>query len=123
MHKNWSLYDVEHVVSQPKQMSPERLQEGLEWSWRQSYRWGSLATRIRGAPWSLLPLWTSLNLGYRYYARHLRDKTQDVYRDHAYLAAQTAQRSELRASAIDSVGAQRICDPAITEPMELATDA
>ena len=44
LHRNWSLYDVEHVVSQPKQMTPERLQDGLEWSWRQSYRWGSLAT-------------------------------------------------------------------------------
>src|SRR5262249_21259238 len=35
LHKNWSLYDVEHVVFQPRQMSPERLQEGLEWAWRQ----------------------------------------------------------------------------------------
>ncbi len=86
LHKNWSLYDVEHVVSQPKQMSPERLQGGLEWAWRQSYRWASLATRIRGAPWSLLPLWTSLNLGYRFYARHLREKTKVVYRDDAYIA-------------------------------------
>lgn len=88
LHKNWSLYDVEHVVSQPKQMSPERLQDGLEWAWRQSYRWGSLATRIRGAPWSLLPLWTTLNLGYRFYARHLREKTKTVYRDYAYIAEQ-----------------------------------
>ena len=91
LHKNWSLYDVEHVVSQPKQMTPERLQDGLEWAWRQSYRWGSLATRIRGAPWSLLPLWTSLNLGYRFYARHLREKTKVVYRDSGYMA-ETASR-------------------------------
>ncbi len=75
LHKDWSLYDVEHVVHQPKRMSPERLQEGLEWSWRQSYSWGSLARRVRGAPWSLLPLWVSLNLGYRYYAHHLHEKT------------------------------------------------
>src|SRR6516162_4935323 len=50
LHKDWSLYDVEHVVFQPRQMSPERLQEGLEWSWRQSYRWRSLARRVTGAP-------------------------------------------------------------------------
>jgi radical SAM superfamily enzyme YgiQ (UPF0313 family) len=81
LHKNWALYDVEHVVHMPKQMSPERLQEGLEWAWRQSYRWGSLATRVTGAPWSLLPLWVSLNLGYRYYSRHLHEKTGTVYRD------------------------------------------
>jgi radical SAM superfamily enzyme YgiQ (UPF0313 family) len=86
LHKNWALYDVEHVVFRPKRMSPERLQDGLEWTWRQSYRWGSLAQRITGAPWSILPLWVSLNLGYRYYARHLNEKTWPVYRDQAYMA-------------------------------------
>ena len=55
LHKNWSLYDVEHVVIQPKQMSPERLQEGLEWAWRQSYRPGSIFTRFFGAPVSIWP--------------------------------------------------------------------
>ena len=29
-----------------------------------------------GRPWSLLPLWVSLNLGYRYYAQHLHEKTE-----------------------------------------------
>jgi radical SAM superfamily enzyme YgiQ (UPF0313 family) len=91
LHKNWSLYDVEHVVFQPKQMSPERLQEGLEWSWRQSYGWRSLAERFRGAPWSILPLWVSLNLGYRYYARHLPQKTgPEIYRDPVYMAEAAA---------------------------------
>jgi radical SAM superfamily enzyme YgiQ (UPF0313 family) len=106
LHKNWALYDVEHVVHQPKQMSPERLQEGLEWAWRQSYRWGSLATRITAAPWSLLPLWLSLNLGYRYYASHLHKKTGPIYRDSAYLAetaAQATERSDLCAAPTDSL--------------------
>ena len=84
LHKRWDLYDVEHVVFRPKRMSPERLQEGLEWTWRQSYRWRSLFTRLGGAPWSILPLWLSLNLGYRYYAHHLRAKIgPTVYRDTA----------------------------------------
>ena len=52
LHKDWSLYDVEHVVFSPKQMTPERLQAGLEWSWRQSYSWKSLFTRVTAAPWS-----------------------------------------------------------------------
>jgi radical SAM superfamily enzyme YgiQ (UPF0313 family) len=86
LHKNWALYDVEHVVHQPKQMSPERLQEGLEWAWRQSYGWKSLFARVRGAPWSILPLWISLNLGYQYYARHLPEKTGSIYRDPEYMA-------------------------------------
>ncbi len=85
LHKNWSLYDVEHVVFEPKQMSPERLQEGLEWSWRQSYGWRSLLNRVWGAPWSILPLWLSLNNGYRYYAEHLHEKIDGVYRDPSYV--------------------------------------
>jgi radical SAM superfamily enzyme YgiQ (UPF0313 family) len=96
LHKNWALYDVEHVVFQPKQMSPERLQEGLEWTWRQSYGWRSLFRRVWGAPWSILPLWLSLNAGYRYYANHLHEKTSTVYRDPEYMAeAARAAQPEL----------------------------
>jgi radical SAM superfamily enzyme YgiQ (UPF0313 family) len=86
LHNDWPLYDVEHVVFQPKQMSPEELQEGLEWAWRQSYSWRSLSRRITGAPWSILPLWLSLNLGYRFFARHLREKVGPIYRDPSYIA-------------------------------------
>jgi hypothetical protein len=33
----------------------------------------------------MLPLWLSLNFGYRYYAHHLHEKTGTIYRDHAYM--------------------------------------
>ncbi|MGE3807183.1 MAG: radical SAM protein [Gemmataceae bacterium] len=81
LHKNWSLYDVEHVVIQPKQMTPERLQEGLEWSWRQSYSWRSIGRRLLGAPWSILPLWLSTNFGYQFYARNLSSRTWPIYKE------------------------------------------
>lgn len=81
LHRNWSLYDVEHVVFQPNGMSPERLQEGLKWSWQQSYSWPSFFQRLSGAPWSILPLWLSTNLGYRYFAQHLPSKAQGIFRD------------------------------------------
>jgi len=86
LHKHWPLYDVEHVVFQPKRMTPERLQEGLEWSWKQSYRWRSIFNRVLGSR-CVLPLSISLNLGYRYYAHHLHEKTGPrVYRDPVYMA-------------------------------------
>jgi radical SAM superfamily enzyme YgiQ (UPF0313 family) len=97
LHRNWALYDVEHVVFRPKRMSPERLQEGLEWAWRQSYSWRSLFTRLRGAPPSIWPLWLSLNVGYRYYAKHLHEKTGIVYRDPAYAEAPMPSRERLEA--------------------------
>jgi radical SAM superfamily enzyme YgiQ (UPF0313 family) len=81
LHRNWSLYDVEHVVFEPVRMSPERLQEGLEWSWSQSYCWRSILYRLSGAPWSILPLWLSTNLGYRFFAEKLPSKADGVYRE------------------------------------------
>jgi radical SAM superfamily enzyme YgiQ (UPF0313 family) len=81
LHRNWSLYDVEHVVFEPCLMSAERLQEGLQWSWEQSYGWRSFFRRLSGAPWSILPLWLSTNLGYRYFAEKLPSKAEGVYRD------------------------------------------
>src|SRR5262249_20507191 len=92
LHKNWSLYDVEHVVFQPLQMSPERLQEGLEWAWNQSYTWKSMVTRVAGSR-CVLPLSISLNLGYRYYAHHLHEKTgPTVHRDPVFMAEALARR-------------------------------
>jgi radical SAM superfamily enzyme YgiQ (UPF0313 family) len=81
LHRNWSLYDVEHVVFQPTRMSPERLQEGLQWSWQQSYCWRSFFVRLMGAPWSILPLWLSTNFGYRYFAEKLPSKADGVFRE------------------------------------------
>jgi len=116
LHQNWALYDVEHVVFQPKQMSPERLQEGLEWTWRQSYRFGSLVRRITGAPWSILPLWVSLNLGYHYYAQHLPEKTWPLYRDPEYMA-EAAARARPGVAASGSATGKRACGAAA--PAEL----
>ncbi|MEK6249858.1 MAG: radical SAM protein, partial [Planctomycetales bacterium] len=85
LHKDWSLYDVEHVVHQPRQMSPERLQEGLHWSWQQSYRWRSIASRIAGSR-CVVPLSVSLNVGYRYFAKNLPKRTATIYRDQQFIA-------------------------------------
>jgi radical SAM superfamily enzyme YgiQ (UPF0313 family) len=74
LHRDWSLYDVEHVVFRPRRMSVERLQEGLHEAWRRSYRLGSIARRLAAARCSI-PLSLSLNLGYRYYARKLPERT------------------------------------------------
>jgi len=90
LHKNWSLYDVEHVVHQPKRMSPEQLQEGLNWSWQQSYRWRSIASRVWGSR-CVMSLSLSLNIGYRFFAKHLPERTGTVYRDSARLPAAPAE--------------------------------
>ena len=113
LHKNWSLYDVEHVVFQPKQMTPERLQEGLEWSWKQSYSWRSMFTRIAGAR-CVLPLSISLNLGYRYYAQRLHEKTGTIYRDEQFVGPSTpvSHALEPELAAAGSENDRRTCSSA-----------
>lgn len=66
-----SLYDNEHVVFGPKNMSPERLQELLHEAWRDSYRIKDILGRalVRpGGRWLRL----AANVGFRIYAARLR---------------------------------------------------
>jgi radical SAM superfamily enzyme YgiQ (UPF0313 family) len=68
--KNWELYDGQHVVFQPKNMSIQQLQDGAETAWKHAYSVRSIVKRIRHspAPWSVR---VATNLGYRFYANHL----------------------------------------------------
>jgi radical SAM superfamily enzyme YgiQ (UPF0313 family) len=68
--KNWELYDAQHVVFQPKHMSVQELQLGIESAWKHAYSYRSIWQRIRNspAPW---PVRLGTNLGYRFYANNL----------------------------------------------------
>lgn len=70
LSRNWELYDGQHVVFQPAQMSVEELERGNETAWRYAYSWSGIARRLRNtaAPWHVA-LFT--NLGYRHYAHRL----------------------------------------------------
>lgn len=68
--RNWERYDGQHVVFQPKQMTPEALLAGHERAWKAVYDWKPILARLRHAR-SQLPLSLAANLGYRYYAHHL----------------------------------------------------
>jgi len=57
--RDWSKYGVDEVVYQPKRMSPERLQEGYHWAWREFYSRRKIAKRVLRAyqNWkSMIPL-------------------------------------------------------------------
>jgi radical SAM superfamily enzyme YgiQ (UPF0313 family) len=68
--RNWELYDGQHVVFQPAQMSIDELQRGTEAAWRYAYSWRNMARRLRhtAAPWHVALL---TNFGYRHYAHRL----------------------------------------------------
>ena len=68
--RDWSLYDGQHVVFQPKRMTVNELQFGTERAWKIAYGWRSIARRLRHSP---APLHVRLitNFGYRFYAHNL----------------------------------------------------
>jgi len=70
--RNWELYDGQHVVFQPKQISVDCLIEGHQRAWKSAYRWRSMFRRIAGSR-TQIPISIIANLGYRYYAHHLHD--------------------------------------------------
>ncbi len=53
-------------------MSPQELLARTEWAWKQTYSLRSITQRLAGARIQL-PIAVPANLGYRFYARHLRD--------------------------------------------------
>jgi radical SAM superfamily enzyme YgiQ (UPF0313 family) len=68
--RDWSLYDGQHVVFQPRAMSVKELATGHERAWKQVYRWSSIAKRLWVAR-NFQPLALTANLGYRFYAHNL----------------------------------------------------
>jgi len=70
--RDWELYDGQHVVFQPRNMSVKQLAEGHEAAWKKVYRWSSIAKRLWNAR-NFKPLAMSVNLGYRFYAHHLHE--------------------------------------------------
>ncbi len=70
--RNWELYDAQHVVFQPRQMTPAELYAGHERAWKHAYSARSLARRFLGSRIQP-PVWWLANLGYRFYAHHLHD--------------------------------------------------
>jgi radical SAM superfamily enzyme YgiQ (UPF0313 family) len=69
--QNWELYDGQHVVFQPSQMSPKALYEGHERAWKHAYSLRSTVQRFLGSRIQI-PVWMIANLGYRFYANNLQ---------------------------------------------------
>jgi radical SAM superfamily enzyme YgiQ (UPF0313 family) len=68
--RNWELYDGQHVVFEPANMSAAELQNGNMAAWEKVYSYRSIARRLRRTPVSKL-LFLGANMGYRFYAHRL----------------------------------------------------
>jgi len=77
IEKSWSLYDFNHVVFKPKNMSAEELQEGIRKVWKNVYSHKNILKRLshsgRNFPISLLA-----NYGYWNFSRNFSKYTPKV---------------------------------------------
>lgn len=65
--RNWSKYNCQNVVFQPKNMSVQELQDGLEYAWKKCYSLKNIFKRLASARVRLM--WVTIaNLGYRFYS-------------------------------------------------------
>ena len=67
---DWNLYDGQHVVFRPAQMTVEQLHDGIRTAWKHAYSYRSILSRLSASP-SSLPVYIGANLGYRFYAHNL----------------------------------------------------
>jgi radical SAM superfamily enzyme YgiQ (UPF0313 family) len=75
--ENWALYDAQHVVFRPLNMSPDELAAGHHWVWREAYRLPSMIKRMTCSR-SFLKAALVTNYAYRRYAKKLPRYTADV---------------------------------------------
>ncbi|MEO8678335.1 MAG: radical SAM protein [Vicinamibacterales bacterium] len=68
--ENWALYDGQHVVFEPTNMTATELLEQTRRAWKKTYSYRSILRRLAGSR-TQLPIAIPANLGYRFYAYHL----------------------------------------------------
>jgi radical SAM superfamily enzyme YgiQ (UPF0313 family) len=68
--ENWGLYDGQHVVFEPKNMTAAELLGNTRRAWKKTYSYSSIWKRLSGSR-TQLPIAIPANLGYRFYAYHL----------------------------------------------------
>ncbi len=72
IHKDWSRYDMNHVVFQPKLMSPDELMQGYLSAYRSFYSWRSIAKRVLRPQKNLTHL-LAFNAGRNRNYRHFKE--------------------------------------------------
>lgn len=84
VERNFAMYDVEHCVYQPKQMTKEELEAGIAWAWKEAYSVKNIfrrldLTKIR----TIKSVYLLLNIGYRKYAKEFEIFGADVMSDNS----------------------------------------
>jgi radical SAM superfamily enzyme YgiQ (UPF0313 family) len=71
IERDWSKYDGQHIVFQPKQMTTQQLQAGHEQVWKEVYSIKGIGRRVFGNMTKIFPIVLAANSAYRFYANNL----------------------------------------------------
>ena len=78
------MYDVEHCVYQPKQMTKEELEAGIAWAWKETYSWKNILKRLDLTKIKTVKsIYMLVNIGYRKYAKEFEIFGADVMSDNS----------------------------------------
>lgn len=84
VERDWAMYDVEHCVYKPKNMTKEELEAGIAWAWKETYSWKNILKRLDFTkPKTLKSLYMLVNIGYRKYAKGFEIFGADVMSDNS----------------------------------------
>ncbi|MBQ6105937.1 MAG: radical SAM protein [Lachnospiraceae bacterium] len=88
IERDYAMYDVEHCVYKPKQMTKEELEAGIAWAWKEAYSWKNIfkrldLTKIR----TIKSIYMLVNIGYRKYAKEFEIFGADVMADNSDIPA------------------------------------
>lgn len=74
--ENWSLYNGQNVVFQPKKMSVKELTQGTDRVRKEVHSWKALSKRIFVKPLMMKPIVCLSYLGFRFYQRRIEKASQ-----------------------------------------------
>ena len=78
------MYDVEHCVYKPKNMTKEELESGIAWAWKEAYSIKNIFKRLDFSKRKTIKsIFMLLNIGYRKYAKEFRIFGESVMADNS----------------------------------------
>lgn len=84
IERDWSMYDVEHCVYTPRNMTAQELEDGILWAWKEVYSWKNIWKRLDfSKPKTIKSIFLLLNIGYRKYAKGFKIYDKSVMSDNS----------------------------------------
>ncbi|MBQ9625112.1 MAG: B12-binding domain-containing radical SAM protein [Clostridia bacterium] len=84
IERNWAMYDVEHCVYEPKNMTKKELEEGIAWAWKEAYSWKNIFKRLDFSKRKTVKsIFMLVNIGYRKYANTFKVFDSNVMTDNS----------------------------------------